>query len=150
MSWEVVEKLPLVSTTRGNALANGLQPKLRYTIVPIEKALAPIHAHLAVPAVGLKIWKEWNYPSSIEYIWDHEFCHLGCWAVKEKFLKRRNFCSSKQLFEVVLSCFEGQKFNFWLFSLLCSVHTKKLHNKKILNFFLPSKSWKNHLKKLLT
>ena len=32
------------------------------------------------------------YSCSIGYILDHDFCHLGCWAVKEKFLKRRNFC----------------------------------------------------------
>ena len=67
------------------------------------------------------------YSCSIGHIWEHELCHLGCWAVKEKFLKRRNFCLSKQLFEVVFSCFEGQKFNFLTF-----------------------KTWKNHHKKLLT
>ena len=69
-------------------------------------------------------------PSSIHiyfigHIWEHEFCHLGCWAVKEKFLKRRNICLRKQLFELVFSCFEGQKFNFFL-----CVRTKKLLNKK--------------------
>ena len=32
------------------------------------------------------------YSCSIGHIWEHDFCHLGCWAVKEKFLKRRNFC----------------------------------------------------------
>ena len=32
------------------------------------------------------------YSCSIGHILDHDFCHLGCWAVKEKFLKRRNFC----------------------------------------------------------
>ena len=67
---------------------------------------------------------------SIGHIWEHEFCHLGCWVVKEKFLKRRNFCLSKQLFEVVFSCFEDQKFNFSIFFLYCSVRTKKLLNKK--------------------
>ena len=32
------------------------------------------------------------YSCSIGHILEHDFCHLGCWAVKEKFLKRRNFC----------------------------------------------------------
>ena len=32
------------------------------------------------------------YSCSIGHILEHEVCHLGCWAVKEKFLKRRNFC----------------------------------------------------------
>ena len=50
-----------------------------------------------------------TYSCSIGHILEHEICHLGCWAGKGKFLKRRNFCLSKQLFEVVFSCFEGQK-----------------------------------------
>ena len=49
------------------------------------------------------------YSCSIGHIWEHEFCHLGCWAVKRKFLKQPNFCLSKQLFEVVFSTFWGQK-----------------------------------------
>ena len=49
------------------------------------------------------------YSCSIRHIWEHEFCHLGCWAVKEKFLKWRNFCLSKQLFEVIFSTFWGRK-----------------------------------------
>ena len=52
------------------------------------------------------------YSCSIGHIWEHEICHLGCWAVSEKFLKWRNFCLSVQLFGVVFSCFDGQKFNF--------------------------------------
>ena len=52
----------------------------------------------------------WQQPSSIYscsigHILEHEFCHLGCWAVKEKFLKRQNFRLSKQLFKVVFSTF---------------------------------------------
>ena len=68
-----------------------------------------------------KIFKFWIldpsyiYSCFLSHIWEHEFCHLGCWAVKEKILKRWNFCLSKQLFEVVFSCFEGQKFNFRFF-----------------------------------
>jgi hypothetical protein len=34
------------------------------------------------------------YSCSIGHIWEHEFCHLGCWAVKGKFLKQLNFCLS--------------------------------------------------------
>ena len=45
------------------------------------------------------------YSCSIGHILEHEICHLGCWAGKGKFLKRRNFCLSKQLFEVVFSNF---------------------------------------------
>ena len=67
------------------------------------------------------------YSCSIDHIWEHEFCHLGCWAVSENFLKRRNFCLSKQLFEVFFSGFEGQKTFFFKFY---SVRTKKLLNKK--------------------
>ena len=52
------------------------------------------------------------YSCSIGHIWEHEFCHLGCWAVSEKFLKRRNFCLSMLLFGVVFSCFHGQKIIF--------------------------------------
>ena len=55
------------------------------------------------------------YSCSIGHIWEHEFCHLGCWAVKGKFLKRRNFCLSMLLFGVVFSCFHWQKFNFLFF-----------------------------------
>ena len=29
------------------------------------------------------------YSCSIGHIWEHEFCHLGCWAVKEKFWNDR-------------------------------------------------------------
>ena len=46
------------------------------------------------------------YSCSIGHILEHEFCHLGCWAVSEKFLKRRNFCL---LFGVDFLCFHGQK-----------------------------------------
>ena len=49
------------------------------------------------------------YSCSIGHIWEHEFCHLGCWAVSEKFLKRRNFCLSMQLFVVVFSTFCEQR-----------------------------------------
>ena len=45
------------------------------------------------------------YSCSIDHILEHEFCHLGCWAVSEKFLKRRNFCLSMLLFGVVFSTF---------------------------------------------
>ena len=38
------------------------------------------------------------YSCSIDHILEHEFCHLVCWAVSEKFLKRRNFCLSMLLF----------------------------------------------------
>ena len=75
------------------------------------------------------------YSCSIGHIWEHVFCHLGCWAVKRKFLKRRNFCLSMLLFGVVFSCFHGQKFNFSIFFSHYSVRTKKLHKIK-LNFFL--------------
>ena len=51
------------------------------------------------------------YSCSIDHILEHEFCHLGCWAVSEKFLKRRIFCLSMQVFEAVFSCFGGQKRN---------------------------------------
>ena len=61
------------------------------------------------------------YSCSIGHIWEHEFCHLGCWAalwaVSEKFLKQQNFCLSMLLFGVVFSCFCGQKnsFNFFFY-----------------------------------
>ena len=45
------------------------------------------------------------YSCSIGHIWKHEFCHLGCWAVKGKFLKRRNFCFK-------YATFWGDFFNF--------------------------------------
>ena len=48
------------------------------------------------------------YSCSIRHIWEHEICHLGCWA-EEKFLKQRNFCLSMLLFLVVFSTFCGQK-----------------------------------------
>ena len=48
------------------------------------------------------------YSCSIDHILEQEFCRLGCWAVSGKFLKRRNFCLSMQLFGVVFSCFDGQ------------------------------------------
>ena len=41
------------------------------------------------------------YSCSIDHIMEHEFCHLGCLAVSEKFLKRRNFCLSMLLFGLV-------------------------------------------------
>ena len=74
------------------------------------------------------------YSCSIGHILEHEICHLGCWAGKGKFLKRRNFCISKQLFEVVFSTFWGQKKIFFEFFLHCSVRTEKLHKIK-LKFF---------------
>ena len=55
------------------------------------------------------------YSCSIGHIWEHEFCHLGCWAVKGKFLKRRNFCLSMLLFGLVFSIFWGQKKNLNFF-----------------------------------
>jgi len=75
------------------------------------------------------------YSCSIGHILEYVFCHLGCWAVKGKFLKRRNFCLSMQLFWVVFSCFHGQKFNFSKKNLHCSNRIKKLLYKKIkINF----------------
>ena len=71
------------------------------------------------------------YSCSIDHILEHEFCHLGCWAVKGKFLKRRNFCLSMLLFGVV---FDPKKFlpkissNFFLHF---SVRIEKLLNKKL-------------------
>ena len=38
------------------------------------------------------------YSCFIGHIWDHEFYHLGCWAVKGKFLKQRNFCLSTLIY----------------------------------------------------
>ena len=46
------------------------------------------------------------YSCSIDPILEHEFCHLGCWAIKRKFLKRRNFCLIKY------ATFWGGFFNF--------------------------------------
>ena len=43
------------------------------------------------------------YSCFIDNIWEHEFCQLGCWAVKWKFLKRRNFCLSMLLFGMLFS-----------------------------------------------
>ena len=51
---------------------------------------------------------------------EHELCHLGCWAVSEKFLKRRNFCLSMLLFWVVFSCFHGHKIIFIFFYIIAS------------------------------
>ena len=83
------------------------------------------------------------YSCSIEHILEHELCHLGCWAVSEKFLKPRNFCLGKQLFGVVFSCFGGQKLNLLSVLLLCSVRTKKFRIK----FFL--KIWKKNCEKII-
>ena len=66
------------------------------------------------------------YSCSIGRILEYVFCHLGCWAVKRKFLKRPNFCLGKQLFGVVFSCFHGQKFDFSIFFLHFSNRIKKL------------------------
>ena len=49
------------------------------------------------------------YSYSICRILEYFFCHLGCWSVKRKFLKRRNFCLSMKLFEVVFSTFCWQR-----------------------------------------
>ena len=60
------------------------------------------------------------YSCSIGHILEHKFCHLGCWAEKENFLKRRNFCLSMLLFGVFFSCFHEQKiffFNFFFYIL---------------------------------
>ena len=61
--------------------------------------------------------KIYFHPSSIYscskgHIWEHEFCHLDCWAVMEKFLERRKFCLSVLLFGVVFSISCGQNFFF--------------------------------------
>ena len=42
------------------------------------------------------------------------FCNMNSaiWAVKGKFLKQRNFCLSMLLFEVVFTCFHGERCNF--------------------------------------
>ena len=77
------------------------------------------------------------YSSSIGHILEHEICHLGCWAGKGKFLKRWNFCLSKQLFEVVFSCFDCQKKFYKHFC----VRIEKLHKigfKFFFFFFLKS------------
>ena len=89
------------------------------------------------------------YSCSIGHILEHEICHLGCWAGKGKFLKRRNFCLSKQLFEVVFSCFEGQNFFFKFFKKHFCVRIEKLHKIDFIIFFFffekVEKSWKNRL-----
>ena len=74
------------------------------------------------------------YSCSIGHIWEHEFCHLGSLGRIRKFLKRRNFCFSMLLFEVVFSTFYRQK--------------KKISTFK--TFFSTTKTWKNHPKKLHT
>ena len=51
------------------------------------------------------------YSCSIGHILEHEFCHLGCQAVTEKFLKQQNFCLSKQLLRWFFQHFEGKKKN---------------------------------------
>jgi len=71
------------------------------------------------------------YSCSIGHIWEHEFCHLGCWAVKGKFLKRRNFCLSMLLFGVVFLCFQGQKNKKLKKLKWFSVRVRKLHRKKV-------------------
>ena len=71
------------------------------------------------------------YSCSIGHILEHDFCHLGCWAVKGKFLKRPNFCLSMLLFGVVFSTFCGQKNNFSIFFFFFSVRVQKLLNKKL-------------------
>ena len=73
-----------------------------------------IQIYDSVTHVSMQCTLKWLHPSStyscsIGHIWEHEFCHLGCWAVKEKSLKRWNFCLSKQLFELVFSTFYCQK-----------------------------------------
>ena len=66
------------------------------------------------------------YSCYIGHIWEHKFCHLGCWAVSEKILKRRNVCLSMLLFGVVFHVFMSKKLNFRFVFLHCSVRTKKL------------------------
>ena len=60
------------------------------------------------------------YSCSIGHILEHEFCHLGCRAVKGKFLKQRNFCLSMLLFEVFFSTFWWQKQIFFFRNILAS------------------------------
>ena len=58
------------------------------------------------------------YSCSIDRILEYVFCHLGCWAVKGKFLKRPNFYLSTLLFGV----FSWAKFLFFiLFLILCNL-----------------------------
>ena len=71
------------------------------------------------------------YSCSIGHILEHDFCHLGCWAVKGKFLKRPNFCLSMLLFWPIFSTFCAQKINFQIFFLFFSVRVQKLLNKKL-------------------
>jgi len=80
------------------------------------------------------------YSYSICRILEYVFCHLGCWAVKRKFLKRPNFCLSVQLF----SCFHGQKINFLFFYFLhFNNRIKKLLYKKVKKGF--EKKWEEFL-----
>ena len=58
------------------------------------------------------------YSCSIGHIWEHEFCHLGSLGRIRKFLKRRNFCLSMLLFEVVIQLFMGKQFFFLTFKTL--------------------------------
>ena len=48
------------------------------------------------------------YSCSKDHILEHEFCHLGSWAVSEKFLKQRNVCLSMLLFGVFFCVLMGK------------------------------------------
>ncbi len=116
------------------------QPRLQGQQFSLRPSSCKVLQKLHIPDVGGN--PSSIYSCSIGHIWEHVFCHLGCWAVKRKFLKRRNFCLSMLLFGVVFSCFHGQKFNFSIFFSYYSVRTKKLHKIKLNFFFFDT--WKNN------
>ena len=72
------------------------------------------------------------YSCSIGHIWEHEFCHLGCWAVKGKFLKdgiSAQVCNFLGCFFLV--------FMVKTFFLHCSILTKKLLFKQYASTKIP-------------
>ena len=84
------------------------------------------------------------YSCSIGHILEDEICHLGRLGRNKKFLKRRNFCLSMLLFEVVFSTFYMQKNFFFKLLKHFSNRMKKLHNNSFITnlenfFFLPQK-----------
>ena len=62
------------------------------------------------------------YSCSISHIWEHEFCHLGFWAIKGKFLKRQNFCLKCYFLGSLLHVFMGKN-SYEFCSAVCHLYS---------------------------
>ena len=109
---------PTSSSDKKKLAAGGrwfeLHIDVRFKVQIVTKVIFNAKDYIVL-TLGFTVYPSSIYSCSIGHIWKHEFCHLGCWAVKGKFLKRPNFCLSMLLFGVVFSTFCGQKNNFSIF-----------------------------------